>query len=564
MGVDLEQCPPNWMPTSLEQVFELHDDRREPLNSDQRASIKGDYPYYGANGQVDAINKFNYDGDYLLVAEDGGYFEEPQRGVARCVSGQFWVNNHAHVIKAVPGLVPALYQHYLNAIDWSPHVTGTTRLKLTQAALRQIPVPLPPEAEQRRIVAKFDALQSRTRLAHEALAAIPALLDHYRQSVLAAAFRGDLTADWRASKAKRTSVAAALASIEVPPRPARYGSRSEVLSEGDYALAVGNPDSELPASWQWVPLVDIARLESGHTPSRQHPEWWGGEIPWVSIPDARDNHGRIIEKTTITTNELGLANSAARLLPACTVCLCRTAASIGYVTVFGRPMATSQDFVNWTCTSAIDPHWLKFLLMAEYQALLRFSKGSAHKTVYFPEVVSFHVGLPPIEEQHQIVKIVERQMRRIDELAVIVRTALANCSSLDQATLATAFRGELIPQDPADEPASVLLDRIRAARAQAGDAPRPRRPRTPAAAPPPARAAEPATPYRAAASDAYATLLVAIRAQGSLASADAQAVTGLDAAGVRPLLQRLVAEGMAKVEGQKRGTRYVATKGTAR
>ncbi len=445
--------------------------------------------------------------------------------------------------------------------------SGATRQALTKEQILGFAIPVPPEAEQRRIVAKLDALQSRTRLAREALAAIPALLDHYRQSVLAAAFRGELTAEWRASKAKQTSVSIALASIETPPRPARYGSRSDVISPGDYALAVGDPGTELPIGWQWVPLIDVARLESGHTPSRQHPEWWGGDVPWVSIPDARDNHGRVIEKTTINTNQLGLANSAARLLPAGTVCLCRTAASIGYVTVFGCPMATSQDFVNWTCTSALNPHWLKYLLMAEYQALLRFSKGSAHKTVYFPEIVSFHVGLPPIEEQRLIVEIIDRQMRRIEELRTIVQVALTRCSSLDQSALATAFRGELVPQDPADEPASVLLDRIRAARAQASAAPRTRSRNTvnrmdrmQATAHP----AHPVHPVPSQAVDPYVTLLSALRTQGSLASADAQVATGLAAAAVRPLLQRLVAEGAAKVEGQKRGTRYVASKGTAR
>ena len=431
--------------------------------------------------------------------------------------------------------------------------TGVPRLNI--AHVRDFLVVVPPLHEQRRIVAKLDALQSRTRLAREALATIPTLLDRYRQSILAAAFRGELTAEWRESKAARTPVGTALRSIETPPRPSRYGSRSDTVMIGDYVLAVGNPETELPSGWQWLPLIDIARLESGHTPSRQHPEWWGGDIPWICIPDARDHYGRVIMQTTENTNKLGLENSAARLLPAGTVCLSRTA-SVGYVTVMGKPMATSQDFVNWVCTPIIDPHWL--LLMAENQALLRFGKGSTHTTIYFPEVVSFHVGLPPIEEQRLIVEIVERQMRRIDELATIVSAGLAACTSLDQSILAAAFRGELVPQDPTDEPASILLDRIRAARAQAGDPPRQRRTRA-SATPPPARAAEPATPYRATPGDPYGKLVAALRAKGSLASSDAQAATDLDAAGVRPLLQRLVTEKVAKVEGQKRGTRYVAT-----
>jgi type I restriction enzyme S subunit len=97
-------------------------------------------------------------------------------------------------------------------------------------------------------------------------------------------------------------------------------------------------------------LTVLARLESGHTPSRKHPEYWGGNIPWIGIQDARANDGQVIEDTEEKTNELGIENSSARVLPEKTVCLSRTA-SVGYVVIMGRPMATSQDFVNWVCST---------------------------------------------------------------------------------------------------------------------------------------------------------------------------------------------------------------------
>lgn len=100
-----------------------------------------------------------------------------------------------------------------------------------------------------------------------------------------------------------------------------------------------------PHGWKWHLLTDVARLESGHTPSRRHPEWWGGDTPWIALPDIRALDGTTAFETTETVNAAGLANSSARLLPAGTVCLSRTA-SVGFVTVMGRPMATSQDFVN--------------------------------------------------------------------------------------------------------------------------------------------------------------------------------------------------------------------------
>lgn len=183
-------------------------------------------------------------------------------------------------------------------------------------------------------------------------------------------------------------------------RPATTG-----VIRGDYALSVGCPDAPAPPGWRWVPLTDVARLETGHTPSRKHPEYWDGDVPWIGIKDATANHGRILNDTFQHTNELGIANSSARVLPANTVCLSRTA-SVGYVVVMGRPMATSQDFVNWVCSDAIDYRFLKAVLLAERNSFLRFASGTTHQTIYFPEVKAFHVCLPPIQEQRAIADIV--------------------------------------------------------------------------------------------------------------------------------------------------------------
>lgn len=172
------------------------------------------------------------------------------------------------------------------------------------------------------------------------------------------------------------------------------------------ALAVGMPSTPPPSGWTWSPLTKLARLESGHTPSRSHPEYWGGSIPWISIQDAKANNGGRIHETLEYTNDLGIANSSARVLPENTVCLSRTA-SVGYVVVMGRPMATSQDFVNWVCTDELDPRFLQHLLLAEGENLLRFASGAVHPTIYFPEAKAFHVCHPPPSEQRRIVGILD-------------------------------------------------------------------------------------------------------------------------------------------------------------
>ena len=198
---------------------------------------------------------------------------------------------------------------------------------------------------------------------------------------------------------------------------------------GDCALSVGMPRTTPPSGWRWVALTDIARLESGHTPSRRHLEYWSGEIPWLSIRDAKAHHGETIFDTIETINKLGIENSSARILPKGTVCLSRTA-SVGYVTIMGRAMATSQDFVNWVCSERLDPRFLQYLLICEKPSLSRFSSGAVHQTIYFPEVKAFHVCLPPIEEQRRIVAVLDAAFAAIATVTSNAEKNIANAREL--------------------------------------------------------------------------------------------------------------------------------------
>lgn len=170
---------------------------------------------------------------------------------------------------------------------------------------------------------------------------------------------------------------------------------------GRYSLSVGLPEKKAPDGWRWALLSTLAKLESGHTPSRSVAEYWGGDIPWIGIRDATENHGRTISKTHQTVTQAGIDNSSARVLPTGTVCLSRTA-SVGYVVVMGRPMATSQDFVNWICSPSLDNMFLKYVFIAEHESMLRFASGTTHQTIYYPEAKAFHVCLPGISEQKAI------------------------------------------------------------------------------------------------------------------------------------------------------------------
>ena len=206
--------------------------------------------------------------------------------------------------------------------------------------------------------------------------------------------------------------------------PTKTGGRPAIegIIRGRYSLSVGNPGRPSAPGWKWTKLTDLARLESGHTPSRRNPEYWDGDIPWIGIRDATANHGRTLPDTTQHVTQLGIENSSARVLPAQTVCLSRTA-SVGYVVVMGAPMATSQDFVNWVCGDHLDHRFLKYVLLAEKESYLSFASGTTHQTIYYPEVKAFHVCHPTVEKQQQIADVlqsiddlIENNRRRIEIL----------------------------------------------------------------------------------------------------------------------------------------------------
>lgn len=243
---------------------------------------------------------------------------------------------------------------------------------------------------------------------------------------------------------------------------------------GRYAICVGKADMPSPPGWTWTLLTDVARLETGHTPSRSHPEYWnGGQIYWIGIKDARLHHGRTIRETIQKVTQLGIENSAARLLPAGTVCLSRTA-SVGYVFVMGQEMATSQDFVNWVCTDAILPEFLMYALIAEGEDIRKFGKGTTHTTIYFPEVKAFHVCLPPLGEQRRIVAKIEELFSDLDAGVAALNRAKANLKRYRAAVLKAAVEGKLTEEwrakHPAKEPASELLARILKERRQKWEA----------------------------------------------------------------------------------------------
>lgn len=166
-----------WPMKRLGDLVEFLDHRRRPITASDRRP--GPYPYYGANGLQDHVADFIFDEPLVLLAEDGGHFDAPSRGIAYSTVGKCWVNNHAHVLRPMDMVDHRFLTRALENLDVRRHVTGTTRAKLTKAGASRIEVPLPPIEEQRRIADILDRADSLRTKRRQALT----LLDDLTQSI---------------------------------------------------------------------------------------------------------------------------------------------------------------------------------------------------------------------------------------------------------------------------------------------------------------------------------------------------------------------------------------------
>jgi type I restriction enzyme S subunit len=305
-----------------------------------------------------------------------------------------------HVLRSRPDrIAPRYLFHYLRQdrvrLEGERRMTGSAGQRRVPAAfLSDLSIPLPPLPEQRRIahiLDQADALRVKRRAALEHI-------DRLRRSIFDEMFgRG-------------------------PISPVTVSRQALDHREG----------------WPWETLTDVARLATGHTPDREVPSYWDGDIPWISLTEIRGLDGTVADSIELHVSQDGIDHSSSVLLPAGTVCFSRTA-SIGFVTVMGRPMATSQDFVNWVCGDSLRPLYLMHALLRSREQLRDLSTGSTHKTIYMRVAEQFRVLVPPVALQDEFVS-------RIGALTSF-KLGLMNSATTTDCLFASlqyrAFRGEL-------------------------------------------------------------------------------------------------------------------------
>lgn len=334
--------------------------------------------------------------------------------------------------------------------------------------LREIEFPLPPLAEQRRIVAKIEELTARSRAARAALAEVPTLLEQFRQSVLASAFRGDLTADWRAKHPHTEPASELLARIRTE---LDFGRKRGRISRAAVAEseAVDHDEDTLPESWQAVRLRDVLTLQPGYAFSSKY--FTAEGIRLLRGTNIVPNGTRWDETVCLPTNKAQEYSDyklqTGDIVFAMDRPIISTGIKVARLVESDLPALLLQRVGRFRLSSGVDPRFLYAYLQS---SLFRQHIDTRETGTQLPHVSGNDIEaapfiLPPLREQVEISRMLDSAMQRIAVVFQAFQQAISDLNHLDQSILAKAFRGELVPQDPADEPASVLLERLRPAQA---------------------------------------------------------------------------------------------------
>ncbi len=378
-------------------------------------------------------------------------------------------------------LLPKYVLLYMGtAVQVFKHISrGTTISGVTKKQLNDLEFRLPPPPEQKRIVEEIEKQFTRLDAAVAALKRVQANLKRYRAAVLKAACEGRLVPT-EAELARRENRSYEPASVLLDRILAERRSRSQVARNpasngGSVAARRKGKDEDypppdetylpgLPEGWVWSSLGQLFGIYVGATPSRAKDEYWHGNVSWVSSGEVGFCR---IRETREKISNLGLAHASTLLHPAGTVLLgmIGEGKTRGQAAILEIPACNNQNSAAIRVSETPLPsEYVYRFLEGEYEQTRRRGSGGNQPALNKERVKAIPFPLPPLAEIHRIVTEVERSCSLIDQLEYQVGLNMEKAERLRQSILKRAFEGKLVPQDPSDEPASAILERIRAER----------------------------------------------------------------------------------------------------
>lgn len=359
---------------------------------------------------------------------------------------------------------------------------GAGLAHITKGKFEASMLPVPPLNEQKRIVEKIEELFSELDAGEESLRRARRQLGVYRQSLLKQAFEGKLTAKWREEHPELLETPEQLIERVRSDREAEYqkqliewnGGLQNRKSSGKKLTKPSEPKAPtllsadvlaelpvLPSSWAWIPFEVMCDVVRGGSPRPAGDvRYYDGEIPFLKVADLTRVDGPYVDRFTSTIKEAGLQKT--RFVEPPVLMISNSGATLGVPRIC-RIAATFNDGVAAFLNLNRESHlYFYYFWTSKTEALRNIDQGAAQPNLNTDLLKSYPVPLPSLPEQQEIVRLLDEQFSVIEENEREIDAALKRSEALRQSILKKAFTGQLVPQDPSDEPASVLLERIRA------------------------------------------------------------------------------------------------------
>lgn len=413
-----------------------------------------------------------------------------QNGKGGLVDGEpdsvYFGSTEFHVFRPKPGVAGRWIAHFLAQQE----LRRKARMKMKGSAgqlrvpldfIESVSLPLAPTAEQERIADRIDELFTDLDAGVAALERVKRNLKRYRAAVLHAAVTGRLTAAWRKEHGRDDESGDALLSRILVERRRQWERRTLAGYEQKGRTPPKNWKSRykqpappktddlptLPKGWCWATLDQVGLLQRGrsrHRP-RDADHLYGGPYPFIQTGDIR-RANQFVRSHTQTYSEAGLAQS--QLWPAGTLCI-TIAANIAETAILSYPACFPDSIVGFQAAEPyVNAQYVMTWIETIRAKLDRFAPATAQKNINDAILSQVAIALPSSREQAAIVEAVQEKLSQIDGLEAEVEHGLKRAGRLRQAILKAAFAGRLVEQDPRDEPASALLNRLRAEREHAG------------------------------------------------------------------------------------------------
>ena len=313
----------------LGDLIEIYNNKRVPLSAKQREGLEKIYPYYGAQGIVDYVDDYIFDGKYILIAEDGENLKSNNKSICTLATGKYWVNNHAHIIKGNDETNTDFLYYKLNSISFAPYITGSAQPKLNKENLLNIELYVPSKEYQDKIAKVLTLLDQKIQInnqINQELEAMAKTLYNY----------------W-------------FVQFDFPDQ-----NGNPYKSSGGKMVYHPELKREIPEGWGVENLKDSeSKIITGKTPSRANSDNFGGEIPFITIGDIRGN--TFIYSTSETLTDLGASVQQNKYLPQGSLCVSciATVGEIGFTT---EPSHTNQQINSIVFEDETNRYYLYFAL----------------------------------------------------------------------------------------------------------------------------------------------------------------------------------------------------------